>query len=459
VIRLRLRTRLTIWFTVSILLILTPSLVGILMLEWRSMRAALDHHLAEDLEVAVEMLVLREDAPVWRTDTDRDLGYDAGRQRWVEVYTRAGDPVYRRGFASDPAINAQLDPPGPSRGFVTERTPAGASVRTLTAERRVGTGTFLVRVARSEDGLRRDLRRLVLLFATIAPLAVLAAALAGFAIAGRALSPLARMAEKARSIGADRLTERLAVENPTDELGQLAVVFNEMFARLDAAFRRLKRFTGDVSHELRTPLTAIRSVGEVGLREARDAAAYREIIGSMLEEADRLRRVIDTLLLLSRWESGRVRPAISDFDLHELAREVAGNLSVLCEERNIRLDLALPGSLPVAADPVMVRQALTNVLDNAIKFSPDGGQVRIWSRKGDGHEIVVDDQGPGIAAQERDLVFERFYRGRAGREGSADGVGLGLAIAHHALAANHGRLVIDSNEDGGARIGLVFPRP
>jgi len=460
VIRPRLRTRLTLWFAASILLILAPFLAGILLMQWRAMRAALDHHLEEDLEVVSEMVVADGDGVTWLTDSERDLGYDAGPRRWVEVYSDRGEPIYLRGLPRDARIHGTLGAPSDTQlGFRTIRTPAGAYVRLLTVKRRVGRRPVFLRVARTEDGLRRDFGQLILLFSVAAPLAVLSAAVAGYLISGRALAPLARMAERARSIGADQLAERLPVENPTDELGQLATVFNDTFARLEASFARLKQFTADASHEIRTPLTAIRSVGEVGLREARDTRAYQEIIGSMLEEADRLSRMVDTLLTLSRWESDLVRPTREQVDFRVLARDVVGQLSVLAEDRRIDISLELERPLTVVADPVMMRQAVINVLDNAIKFTPDGGKVSIWSES-DAHEhrLVVDDEGPGIPPEQRQRVLERFYRIDGGRDRGAGGTGLGLAIVQWAMTANHGRLVIDGNDAGGARVILALPR-
>lgn len=456
----RMRTRLTLWFAASILLILAPYLAGMLVLEWRSMRSALDHHLEEDLEVAVEMLVLRGSEVGWRTETARDLGYDAGLQRWVEVYSLEGRPMFFRGLPTSEAIRTALGAPSlAARGFRSLETPAGAHVRVLSTERTIGGLPLVIRVVRSEDGIRQDFWILLLLFSIATPAAVLGAALAGYVISGRALSPLARMAERARSISAEHLSERLPVENANDEMGQLAVVFNDTFTRLEASFERLKQFTADVSHELRTPLTAMRSVGEVGLREARDSRSYQEVIGSMLEETDRLARVVDTLLTLSRWESGRVRPAAEAVDLRVLAEDVAGQLLVLAEERRVEIDVAIREPLVVTTDPIMAREAVINVLDNAIKFTPEGGRVRISARSTDReHQLVVDDEGPGIPPEQRTRVLERFYRVDGWRDRGPGGAGLGLAIVHRAVTANRGRVVIDSNEAGGARVMLALPR-
>ncbi|MEW6321926.1 MAG: ATP-binding protein [Acidobacteriota bacterium] len=455
--RLALRTRLAIWFAASVLLILSPFLAGVLALEWQSMRRLLDHHLEEDLEVAAEMLVVRDGAVTWRTDAERDYGYDAGVQRWVEAYDPGGRQLYARGAAADARISASLSPPSDAAlGFLTLRTPAGAHVRTFTADRRIGGVDTRLRVARSEDGLRADILRLVILFSLVAPLAVLAAAVSGYAISGRALAPLSRMAERARTISAERLSERLPVENPHDELGQLAAVFNDTFGRLEESFDRLKRFTADASHELRTPLTAIRSVGEVGLREARTPDEYQEVIGSMLEEADRLARLVDTLLMLARWESGRVEAAPEAVDVAGLAADVVGKLAILAEERDVRLTVRAPRPTFAWVDASMIRQAVINVVDNAIKFTAPGGAVEVHVSMADGAPvIVVDDEGPGIPENEQAKVLERFYR--IGGDRSAPGAGLGLAIAHRALTANDARLTIGTSPGGGARLTMVLP--
>jgi heavy metal sensor kinase len=420
------------------------------------MRQALDHHLAEDLEVAAEMLVSRGGMLVWGGDADRDLGYDAGPRRWVEVYDTGGRAVFVRGLPSRDEIRAALDiPSSHNEGYRTLETPAGAHVRALTARRAITGDTFWMRVIRREDDLRGDLQRLVLLLSGFAVLATTLAAFAGYAIAGRALLPLKRMAERARAISADRLSERLPVENPRDELGQLAVVFNDTFARLDESFRRLRQFTADASPELRTPLTAIRSVGEVGLREGRSPDAYREIIGSMLEEADHLGRLVDTLLMLSRWESDRFRPSPSAVDLAQIVTDVAGQLSVLAEDRGITVVAHTSQPMLVRTDPVLARQALANVIDNAIKFTRDGGCVHVEVGRADAdYCITVDDEGPGIPVEERRRVLERFYR-IEGTQGG--GSGLGLAIVRQAMMASQGRIEIGDSPSGGARVMLVWP--
>jgi signal transduction histidine kinase len=241
-------------------------------------------------------------------------------------------------------------------------------------------------------------------------------------------------------------------------MGRLATVFNETLGRLQSSFEQMRRFTADVSHELRTPLTAIRSVGEVGLREHRDDASYRAIIGSMLEEADRLASLVDRLLTLSRAETGQAKLSIEDVDLRDLAEEVAGHLGVLAEEKRQTISIERFGAPHASADRMVLRQALINLVDNAIKFSPVGGGIRIRVAETDGEGIVeVIDSGSGIDAEARKRIFDRFYRaGDASEE--PPGTGLGLSIAKWAVEANGGHLTLEHSDAHGSTFRATLRR-
>ena len=237
------------------------------------------------------------------------------------------------------------------------------------------------------------------------------------------------------------------------------MVFNETFLRLEDSFERLRRFTADASHELRTPLTAIRSVGEVGMQENIDASSCREVIGSMLEETDRLTRLVDSLLTLSRADAGSVLLNKERTDLSALTAEVGDCLHVLAEEKEQTLTITAPAPLYVEADRTTMRQALINLLDNAIKYTPEGGKIRVTVGKTTANEffIAVSDNGPGIAPEFQDMVYERFYRIDKGRSREVGGAGLGLSIALWAVEANNGRLELDSSEGLGCTFRIVLP--
>jgi heavy metal sensor kinase len=248
------------------------------------------------------------------------------------------------------------------------------------------------------------------------------------------------------------------VENPADELGHLASVFNETFGRLQASFEQLRRFTADASHEMRTPLTALRAVGEVGLQESRSGEDYREIIGSMLEEADRLNQLVETLLTLARADGGHVRLNRERVDLGDLAREVADHLGALAEDRQQAITVKSSGPVLAEVDRVVLRQAAINLLDNAIKYSPAGGTIRLVADARPGEAILgVQDSGPGIAPEHVAHIFERFYRIDKGRSRDAGGVGLGLSIARWAVEVHGGHIEVESPATGGSVFRIVLP--
>jgi heavy metal sensor kinase len=290
------------------------------------------------------------------------------------------------------------------------------------------------------------------------PIAMVCAGLGGYHLARRALRPVEGMIAQARSIEADELRARLQVHNPNDELGHLATVFNDLLARIEEAFDRLQRFTADASHELRTPLTAIRSVGEVGLREARDAATYREVIGSMLEEADRLTRLVDSLLFLSRADSATTAVRREPVLLERLAREVTAHLSVLAEERDQSFVHEGGPGVEVEADPVLLREALINIVDNAIKYGPTGSPIRIRvERTGNWGVIAVADRGPGVPAEHLERIFDRFFRVDQSRSRNGGGAGLGLAIAKWAVEIHGGHIALHTGPGEGAEFRMHLP--
>jgi heavy metal sensor kinase len=267
------------------------------------------------------------------------------------------------------------------------------------------------------------------------------------------------MTERARTINAERLQDRLPVDNPQDELGRLATVFNDTLGRLESSFEQMRRFTSDASHELRTPLTAIRSVGEVGLRGRREEGAYREIIGSMLEEADRLALLVDRLLTLSRADAGRGKLSTDVVDLSTLASEVVEQLDVLADEKNQSLGVDIKAQPTWIGDRLVLRQAVLNLVDNAIKYSPEGAQIRICvDQQVDDAILEVSDTGPGIPEELQSRIFDRFYRVDESRSRNNGGTGLGLSIAKWAVEVNGGHIMLESKHGRGCTFRITLPQ-
>ena len=294
-----------------------------------------------------------------------------------------------------------------------------------------------------EDWVEHQVAEVRIVLISGLPIVIGLAGLGGYLLARRALAPIDHLATDAQRITADRLHQRLAVPNQHDEIGRLAAVINDAFARIEASFEQLRRFTADASHELRTPLSVVRGIGEFGLRETRTPSEYQDTIGSMLEEIDRLTRLVDTLLRLSRGDAGTVKLTREAVDLDALARDVTASLQVLAEERGQRLHVEAKGEVSVSADRLVLRDAVTNLVDNAIKYSPRGSTVTVRVGAADSQATLsVADQGPGIASEHRERIFDRFYRIDEGRAREMGGTGLGLAIAKWAVEANGGRLVL-----------------
>jgi signal transduction histidine kinase len=367
----------TVWYAGTLLLLLLLYSVGVTAIAWRSLSGTLDRRLRDDFEITETMLERTEEGKLrWLGPLHQHQGAELDHQIWAEAWSPEGTLLFRAELPDWVAEGM----PGPDSDIETIgriRLPDDVRVRFLQGPFSVGGQSVILRVTRSEGPLLRTMRILILIQILALPITAGLAGLGGYTLAQGLLDPVARMTERARVITAERLDERLPVHNPDDELGNLAGVFNQTFARLERSFERLRQFTSDASHELRTPLTSIRSVGEVVLRERRDPTAYRDAIGSMLEEVDRLGRLTDTLLTLSRADDGRVTLQRGDFDLSEFARDVVEELSVLAEERGQSLELEAPRSVHVTADRDVLHHALGNLVDNAVKYSPEGATIRV----------------------------------------------------------------------------------
>ena len=421
------RWRLTLWHAGILTLVICVFAVGIFGFVRARLYAALDREIEADLTTIEK---------VYREETG-DLGELAHRMGIAHFEVMEGSTVVYR----------------------TSGWPLPGS--TPYRVRALSDSSHHILAARNETTVRQTLWTLGVILAAGIPCAAALAIGGGYFLAGRMLVPVGTMAETARSITAESLSARLHVENERDEFGQLARVFNDTLARLEAAFEELRRFTADASHELRTPLAALRSVGEVALQRSLSAPAYREVIGSMLEEVSRLTHLVESLLILTRGDSGRLQPAFEMVSLQSLVGSVADNLKVLAEEKEqtLTVDAGLPVS--VRCDPAILRQGLVNLLDNAIKYTPRAGTIRLAvnQRRSDEVAIEVRDSGPGIAAAHQARIFERFYRLDDARSREHGGVGLGLATARWAIEANGGRVELESELGGGALFRIVLPAP
>jgi heavy metal sensor kinase len=317
---------------------------------------------------------------------------------------------------------------------------------------------FLVRVGipltPADDARKGFLHSLLFL----APLGVLVAALMGWQMARRALRPMKQLAAAARKIDIEQLQQRLPLRGARDEVDELAQSFNETLGRLENSVGQMKQFTASISHELRTPLTALRGETEVALLEAHSVEDYRRLLSSQLEEFDKLSRMINDLLVLANAEAGEIRWAEQNVDLSVLAASLAEQLEPVAAAKDIELDAAAAPDIHVCGDARWLERVVLNLLDNAIKFTPSGGHIRLSVASENGYAALrVADTGMGIPPEDIPHIFDRFYRAEPSRSKRIPGVGLGLALARWIVEKHRGRIAVESQPGQGTCFTVFLP--
>ena len=454
------RSRLTLWYVLVLagLLALYAGVASLFL--FLSLREDFDQNLLEDLETVEGMLAKEPNGGV-SLHSSHPGAAEPRIGHFIEVWSPDGSLLYRSAALQDQTLGG---PPGPDEGL-HDPTPScarlqnGSRVRIASDVYHIEDQRIVLRVAYSQEALWRELGEFGEVLLLGFPIAVLLAGFGGYALSRKALAPIDSMAVQAKKISAERLGDRLSIENPEDELGKLGTVFNAMLGRLQAAFDQLRRFTADASHELRTPLTAIRSVGEVALQDQRSPVEYRDVIGSMLEEVDRLTRLAESLLALSRADTGHIQLQREDISLVRIAKEASSVVEVLAEEKQQHIEIEGEENLAVSVDRLILRQAIVNLLDNAIKYSPPGSHILVRVQSGRDKQVFLDviDQGPGIPSEHQPYVFDRFYRVDKARTREWGGAGLGLSITRWAVEAHGGDISLKSEAGQGSTFRVSLP--
>lgn len=457
-----LRARLTLWYVSVLAALLILAWGGTCALLFRQLRSQLDHFAVQEIETVEGLFFFNPEGQLrLREDYHNHPESKDVIERFLEVRSPDGSVLFRNERLGDRALGGTPFA-GEGSGGYSERSARlsdGTRVRLVSRVHSLDGRPLLIRLAHSEEPLFSRLKDLLLASLLVLPLVLVAAGIAGYGLARRALNPIEQMARRAQDITPEKLHERLPNDDTDDELGQLARVFNGTLGRLERAFEQLRRFTSDASHELRTPLAMIRSVGEVGLQKDGTRAEYRDIIGSMLEEVNRLTSLIDNLLTISRADSGHIQLHRTVVPVMALAREAAGLFEILMEEKSQRLSLEGDEHAEVEGDGLFLRQALVNILHNAVKYSPVGEAISVRVRNGHANTVVVEiqDNGPGIPVEDQARVFDRFYRVDKARWRESGGAGLGLSIAKWAVEAHGGSIGLDSFPNQGCTFRISLP--
>jgi len=458
-----IRTRLTLWYVGVLAGILAVYLASVTVILFWQMSSVLKRIGAEDLETVKGLLYVAPDGSVEvREDFHHHSDWKQVQERLLEVLSPDGKILYRNERLGDRTIGGRpFDGEGQqSYSGRSDKASDGTPIILISRTWDLQGHPVLIRVGYRQDLIWNELRETVLILLLTLPIVLAGTAYAGYKMVGRTLDPVTKMTSRAEQINSERLSERVPEDNPDDELGHLARVFNAMLSRIEQSFEQLRRFTADASHELRTPLAAMRSTGEVGLQRSRTPEEYRDVVGSMLEEVNRLTNITENLLILSRADAGQITVDPVSLRASELIHEAASLLEVLIEDKHLHFHFEGDEEATVCADRLYLRQAIVNILHNAVKFTPERGSIiaRV-SREGDSTvELSIRDTGPGIDEHQASRIFERFYRGAGARSEENGGAGLGLSIALWAVRANNGEMGTCAAPGGGATFWIRLPK-
>ena len=383
--------------------------------------------------------------------------------RFIRVTRADGTLVYLSGSPRDGSFDpaeVPVFPPPPEMESCRKLKLSGGKTLLIAALnfKSAGNPDYQVEFGELLDPVEVMLNRLFLQLAWGLPLAIIIIAGGGYVLVRRALAPVEQVTRAAERITQHNLSERLPVASTGDELERLSLALNRMITRLDDAFQNSKRFVADASHDLRTPLTILRGELEMFAEDPRLTAELRDHVGSLLEEVVQLGKIVEQLFTLSRLDAGEAQTEWTCFDLGELAKTTAEQMSLLAEDKGISIACDITQPAPVKANQVRFKQVVVNLLDNAIKYTPARGAIHLRVASVNGHATLeVQDNGLGIAPENLPHIFERFYRVDATRSTNADSAGLGLAIVK-AICATHGAEVnVQSQPGGGSTFRVRLP--
>src|ERR1700674_2827684 len=475
------RVRLTVWYTAVLALVLSVLTLVTYFIFWRSAVQRTDANLVELSEGFLVTL---------RAELEDQRGPDpfraAAQVAMTEHFFR--DQFYAILDGSGKVIISSQDVPAASplpERLRTELLASASFQRFLDESKRAD--RYFGEVQGEKSGFRGLARRfssrgqmytLILLqslhpqkemleevtiaFAWVIPIAVLLASGGGYFLARKSLAPVVAMSSQAGRIGAANLHERLMVEDDRDELGHLAQSFNSLRDRLSESFERQQRFMADASHELRTPVAILRGEAEVALsQQSRSPEEYRESLGVLHQEAERLTHIVDDLFTLTRADAGQYPLQPRDFYLDELVAECVHSARTLALAKKISLNFEEASESPIHADESLLRRMILNLLDNAIKYTAEGGRVTVTcSRAGEEYALSIMDTGGGIPADLQPRIFERFFRAdkaRSRAENDGGGAGLGLSISRWIAEAHHGSLELARSDSIGSTFTAYLP--
>jgi len=457
--------------TLSYVLFFSVLLIGIGLLFQKTLQLGMDDDsraaLEEEWGAAKGYLHIEGGKPVWIADpTDPEEAYIVERLRHVYILADYNGKVLEHsqtydsiGIDSPQEIGRILNLPMPE--IHVRRDAEGVPYMIKAGYVRGDKGhPYFFALGRSIQGNERTVANFTKNYFLILPGLIFVAGLLGWALAGRAIRPLNLVAATAQEITGSNLSLRIPRRNANDELDNLIDAFNRMTVRLSESFDQIRQFSTDVSHELRTPLTAIRGQLEVALFTAEKPDQFRDAMVNALEDVEKLSSIVRALLLLSQAESGQLVLQKTRLDLGEVVADVVDQFQIPADEKNVKLTATLEPGWMANADRTQVERMISNLLSNALKYTPKGGKVHVsvhrdpeegWIR------LEVEDNGVGIPAENLPHIFDRFYRVRNAQTNYTQGLGLGLSFVSWIVSAHDGAIQVESKPGAGSRFIVRLP--
>ncbi|MBD3306459.1 HAMP domain-containing protein [candidate division KSB3 bacterium] len=317
---------------------------------------------------------------------------------------------------------------------------------------------YILQIGMSLQDIQGTLRNLLSIFAVLFPALLVILSVLGYVFMKRAFSPVKRMVDLTKRITAEDLSLRLEPLDSRDEIGELAATLNDMIARLERSFNQIKQFSGDVAHELRTPLTELKCNAEVALRHDRPPAEYREALQNVIADVEYLQHIIEDLLLLARIDTQRFSLSLTPVALNEVFFEVFEGLHPLAMQKQLALQFEEVDAVDIPAERGLLKEVVTNVMLNAIQYTPPGGAITFSLHQVNGQAVfTITDTGLGIPEEHLPYIFDRFYRVEQSRSHDTGGSGLGLAIVHKIVTVHHGTISVQSTEGQGTTFQVTLP--
>jgi heavy metal sensor kinase len=462
------RARLTLWYVSLLAATLVVSIALIYLLLARALYVRVDDTLRAVVQIAQTSLANDLNEGQDEADAARSTAAElASRQTLLAVYDGRGRLLAEAGREDDITIALPIIESIPADDDLLQTIVEADDLddRHRLAIRRAVIPRFnveyIIVAGTSLEPTDEELESLRGIVASLVPMALIVAGIGGWFLAGRSLSPVVAMADRARQIGVENLSERLPVANPRDELGKLAETFNGLLARLEASIVLQRQFMADASHELRTPVTTARTAASVTLQQPRrDEHEYRETMALIEQEMTRLSRIVDDMFTLARADAGSYPVRQTPMYLDEVFDEVVRASRVVASTRQITIADSAVRPASFTGDEDLIRRLILNILDNAVRYAPSNSAIRIaLDRAGDQYVISISDDGPGIPAEVQPRIFERFYRVDAARARPDGGAGLGLALARWIARVHGGDVTLASSSSLGSTFVITLPTP